>query len=99
MAASTPDSSSDQVSNGATPGSGPRKATSMFNSVKRELHQLAHPYYIVNLILGLAFLCLRLIPPVCYYVFGNSGGKQLNISLIKINYCCFPISSRKHAWC
>lgn len=83
MAASTPDSSSDQVTNGAPPGSGPRKATSMFNSVKRELHQLAHPYYIVNLILGLAFLCLRLIPPVCYYVFGNSGGKQLNITLTK----------------
>ena len=83
MAASTPDSSSDQVSNGATPGSGPRKATSMFNSVKRELHQLAHPYYIVNLILGLAFLCLRLIPPICYYVFGNSGGKQFNVSHLK----------------
>ena len=76
MAATTPDSKLDnKVSNGAPSGSGPRKTTTMFNSVKRELYQLAHPYYIINLILGLSFLCLRLIPPVCYYVFGNSGGK------------------------
>ena len=72
---------SNKLSNGAPPGSGPRKATSMFNSVKRELYQLAHPYYIINLILGLSFLCLRLIPPVCYYVFGNSGGKLNKLSL------------------
>jgi len=79
MATESSDSNanSNKLTNGAPPGSGPRKATSMFNSVKRELYQLAHPYYIINLILGLSFLCLRLIPPVCYYVFGNSGGSEI----------------------
>ena len=65
------------TTNGVLTGPGPRKSSSLLNSVKRELYQIAHPYYIINLILGLSFLCLRLVPPICHYVFGNSGGKLL----------------------
>lgn len=70
------DPSSSKANNGVSSGPGPGKtANSLFQSVKRELYQLAHPYYIVNLILGTSFLFLRLVPPICYYVFGKSGGE------------------------
>ena len=68
-----------KTTNGVLTGAGPGKSSSLLQSVKRELYQLAHPYYVVNLMLGLSFLCLRLIPPVCYYVFGTSGGKLIVI--------------------
>ena len=70
---------SGSKSNNGVPlsGSGPRKTNFGFHSVKRELYQLSHPYYIVNLILGTSFIFLRLVPPVCYYVFGKSGGKYI----------------------
>lgn len=31
----------------------------------------------INLLLGTSFLFLRLVPPVCYYVFGKSGGSEI----------------------
>ena len=67
--------SNSAITNGVLTGPGPRKSSSLLNSVKRELYQIAHPYYIINLILGTSFLFLRLVPPICHYVFGKSGGK------------------------
>ena len=64
-----------KANNGVVTGPGPRKASSLLHTLKRELYQLAHPYYIINLILGTSFLFLRLVPPICHYVFGKSGGK------------------------
>lgn len=46
-------------------------ASKFGNSVKRELYQLAHPYYWINLILCLSFVALRMIQPVCHYVFSQ----------------------------
>lgn len=42
------------------------------NSAKREIHQLIHPYYWINLILCLSFLTLRLIDPICHWTFGDT---------------------------
>jgi len=42
------------------------------NAAKRELNQLVHPYYWINLILCLSFLGLRLIDPICHWTFGDT---------------------------
>ena len=82
------------ATNGVLTGPGPRKSSSLLNSVKRELYQLAHPYYLINLILGTSFLFLRLVPPICHYVFGKSGGKLnliFTVWLIVAKNCRFTM--------
>eukprot|EP00088_Acartia_fossae_P014213 TRINITY_DN17586_c0_g1_i4.p1 TRINITY_DN17586_c0_g1~~TRINITY_DN17586_c0_g1_i4.p1 ORF type:complete len:275 (+),score=76.70 TRINITY_DN17586_c0_g1_i4:49-873(+) len=41
----------------------------LMKRVKNELKQLAHPYYIVNLILCMSFLVLKLTHPLCEWLF------------------------------
>ena len=74
---SGPSGSQSTSNNGRLPvsNSAPRKAKFGFHSIKREFYQLSHPYYIFNLVLCTSFIFLRLVKPVCYYVFGKSGGK------------------------
>ena len=42
------------------------------NAARREMHQLVHPYYWINLILCLSFIGLRLVDPLCHWTFGDT---------------------------
>jgi hypothetical protein len=52
-------------------------------SVQADLRQLAHPYYIVNILLCLSFLVAKLTHPLCDYLFapGPVSLQQLFISI------------------
>jgi len=59
-----------------------REKLEFSNSVKGELRQLFHPYYIVNLLLAFSFLFLKLTKPFCEILFKSgpsSDGCELDM--------------------
>jgi len=49
-------------------------------SIKSDLRQLCHPYYLVNLMLGGSFLFLKLVHPICEYLFAP-GPEQCELDM------------------
>ena len=46
-----------------------RKNLEFTEKTKGEIRQLFHPYYILNMLLAVSFLCMKLTRPVCEYLF------------------------------
>lgn len=57
-----------------------RKNLEFTEKTKGEIRQLFHPYYILNMLLAVSFLCMKLTRPVCEYLFAV-GPEQCELDM------------------
>jgi len=57
-----------------------RKNLEFTEKTKGEVRQLFHPYYILNMLLAVSFLCMKLTRPVCEYLFA-AGPEQCELDM------------------
>lgn len=62
---------------------------------KRELRQLMQVHYVVEIILALAYVILKFIPPIAIKVFGTSEFTSGETELLMFTFIVIAISTRR----